>query len=301
MVEAEGSVLISRSSLLKSFVAGGFGGLCSVFVGYPLDTIKVRMQTQTILGETRLYTSAVDCLRVTIRNEGIFGLFRGMMAPMIGSSPITATYFYGYEQGKRWQQKRSGDELTLRQIVVAGFVAGLVPILVRVPSDRVKCMMQTQHISSLRYTGSFDCARQLYRSGGMASLYRGLGATLMRDIHSNGVYFGVYECILRTISPGKRREELHPTLIVFAGGTAGISYWLTAIVPDTLKSILQTAPDGKYRGIGDVYRDLMKHEGPKALFKGIGPILLRSFPSNAACLLGYEMALKGMNRIFPSE
>ena len=30
----------------------------------------------------------------------------------------------------------------LRQIVVAGFVAGLVPILFRVPSDRVKCMMQ---------------------------------------------------------------------------------------------------------------------------------------------------------------
>lgn len=300
MVEADGSVLMTFSSPQKSFVAGGFGGLCSVVVGYPLDTIKVRLQTQAMLGESRLYTSAVDCVRGIIRNEGFLGLFRGMMAPMIGSSPITATYFYGYEQGKRLQQK-SGEELKLHQIIVAGFVAGLVPIIVRVPSDRVKCMMQIQHTSSLKYTGSFDCARQLYRSGGIGSLYRGLGATLLRDIHSNGVYFGVYESILRTASPGKRREELHPALIIFAGGTAGISFWLSAIVPDTLKSILQTAPEGKYSGTLDVYRDLMKHEGPRALIKGIGPIMLRSFPSNAACLLGYEMALKALNRVFPSE
>ena len=77
------------------------------------------------------------------------------------------------------------------------------------------------------------------------------------DIHANGIYFGVYEYILRTFSPGKRcvqihhggyekviipcrREDLNPALIVFAGGTAGMSFWVAAIVPDTLKSILQT-------------------------------------------------------------
>lgn len=30
-----------QAGLLKSFVAGGFGGVCNVLVGYPLDTIKV--------------------------------------------------------------------------------------------------------------------------------------------------------------------------------------------------------------------------------------------------------------------
>lgn len=29
-------------SPLKNFFAGGFGGVCLVFVGHPLDTIKVR-------------------------------------------------------------------------------------------------------------------------------------------------------------------------------------------------------------------------------------------------------------------
>ncbi len=30
------------TSALKSFLKGGFGGMCLVFVGYPLDLIKVR-------------------------------------------------------------------------------------------------------------------------------------------------------------------------------------------------------------------------------------------------------------------
>lgn len=29
-------------SPLKNFLAGGFGGVCLVFVGHPLDTVKVR-------------------------------------------------------------------------------------------------------------------------------------------------------------------------------------------------------------------------------------------------------------------
>lgn len=29
-------------SPIKNFLAGGFGGVCLVFVGHPLDTVKVR-------------------------------------------------------------------------------------------------------------------------------------------------------------------------------------------------------------------------------------------------------------------
>jgi len=30
-----------KSNPVKSFIAGGVGGMCNVLVGYPLDTIKV--------------------------------------------------------------------------------------------------------------------------------------------------------------------------------------------------------------------------------------------------------------------
>ena len=60
----------TRYSPNANLVAGGFGGLCSLFVGYPFDTVKVRLQT------SNSYKSAFDCLSKIVYNEGIPSLFR---------------------------------------------------------------------------------------------------------------------------------------------------------------------------------------------------------------------------------
>lgn len=44
----------------------------------------------------------------------------------------------------------------------------------------------------------------------------------------------------------------------------------------------------------------MKNEGPQALFKGAAPVMIRAFPANAACFLGYEVAIKFLNFIAPN-
>jgi solute carrier family 25 carnitine/acylcarnitine transporter 20/29 len=42
------------------------------------------------------------------------------------------------------------------------------------------------------------------------------------------------------------------------------------------------APAGMYpNGIRDVFRHVIKEEGPSALFKGLVPVMLRAFPANA--------------------
>ena len=57
----------STLSGLRSFVAGGVGGVCAVVVGHPFDLIKVRLQT----AEKGVYNGAVDVLRKTIAREGL--------------------------------------------------------------------------------------------------------------------------------------------------------------------------------------------------------------------------------------
>ncbi|CAB3997540.1 mitochondrial carnitine acylcarnitine carrier -like, partial [Paramuricea clavata] len=60
-------------------------------------------------------------------------------------------------------------------------------------------------------------------------------------------------------------------------------------------------PDGTYpNGVRDVFKQLMREEGPKGLFKGLTPIMFRAFPANAACFLSYEMAMKLLNWMAPS-
>jgi solute carrier family 25 (mitochondrial carnitine/acylcarnitine transporter), member 20/29 len=38
-------------------------------------------------------------------------------------------------------------------------------------------------------------------------------------------------------------------------------------------------------------------EGHGALYKGLGPALIRAFPANAACFLGVEVAKTLLNRL----
>lgn len=75
---------------------------------------------------------------------------------------------------------------------------------------------------------------------------------------------------------------------------------MIAIAPDTVKSRLQTAPEGKYSGMVDVFRSIVREEGPRALFKGVGPAMARAFPANAACFLGMEYSLRFMNSVAPN-
>jgi len=85
----------TETSALKSFLSGGFGGMCLVAAGHPLDLIKVRLQTSTA------YSSTFDCARQTIARDGLRGLYRGMAAPLLGITPMYAVCFWGYEQGRR--------------------------------------------------------------------------------------------------------------------------------------------------------------------------------------------------------
>lgn len=45
-------------------------------------------------------------------------------------------------------------------------------------------------------------------------------------------------------------------------------------------------------------RELVKTEGHSALYRGLGPVMMRAFPANAACFLGYELAMRGLNKLF---
>ena len=55
-----------RINPLKNFLAGGIGGMSSVFIGHPFDTIKVRLQTISIQGH---YHGTFHCATKIIKNE----------------------------------------------------------------------------------------------------------------------------------------------------------------------------------------------------------------------------------------
>ncbi|XP_023161536.1 congested-like trachea protein isoform X3 [Drosophila hydei] len=175
-----------KANPFKSFITGGFGGICNVLSGHPLDTIKVRLQTmpRPAPGEKPLYSGTLDCATKTIRNEGVRGLYKGMSAPLTGVAPIFAMCFAGYALGKRLQQRGEDSKLTYPQIFVAGSFSGLFSTFIMAPGERIKVLLQTQGIGpggEKKYTGMIDCAGKLYKEGGLRSVFKGSCATMLRE------------------------------------------------------------------------------------------------------------------------
>ncbi|KAJ8358758.1 hypothetical protein SKAU_G00152830 [Synaphobranchus kaupii] len=293
-----------RISPAKNFVAGGVGGACLLLAGHPLDTIKVRLQTQPRASHGHasvIYTGTYDCLRKTLSKEGVLGLYRGMGAPLLGVAPMMAISFFGYGLGKQLLQPDPRATLTYQQIYLSGMLAGVCTTVIVTPGERIKCLLQVQSSSGqLKYAGPLDCAVRLYKEQGIRSVYKGTVLTLIRDVPSSGLYFLTYEYVKSALTPeGQSVTELSTPRILLAGGFAGILNWLVALPPDVLKSNFQTAAEGRYRGLRDVLSHLIREEGACALYKGFNAVMLRAFPANAACFLGFELALKTLNWLAP--
>jgi solute carrier family 25 carnitine/acylcarnitine transporter 20/29 len=160
------------SETAKNFIAGGVGGVCAVSSGHPFDTIKVRLQTQpapTGPGQLPMYTGTVDCVTKTIKREGFKGLYKGMVAPIVGSAPIFALGFMGNDIGRKLQQKTPGEELNDAQLCVAGGIAGAMSTVIMAPGERIKCLLQVQQAATgpPKYSGPVDVAQSLWREGGI--------------------------------------------------------------------------------------------------------------------------------------
>jgi solute carrier family 25 carnitine/acylcarnitine transporter 20/29 len=243
-VTAENYTEMAETSPLKGFIAGGAGGVCLVLTGHPLDTMKVRLQTmpKPTPGQPPIYSGTFDCARKIFVKEGPKGFYKGMAAPLVGVTPIFAVSFFGFHFGKSIQQSKPDDPLGYHQLFAAGMVAGVFSSVIMAPGERIKCLLQVQQSSTTaKYAGPIDCAKQLYREGGIRSIYKGTIATFARDVPASGMYFMSYEWLQHILTPeGKTRKDMSVWRTLFAGGMAGVFNWIVAIPPDTLKSRLQT-------------------------------------------------------------
>ena len=70
--ETRGSMMIEA---ILGGIAGALFGTTQVVVGHPFDTIKTKMQAQTKYMDFR--SSYRSTVMKVIKNEGLFGLYRG--------------------------------------------------------------------------------------------------------------------------------------------------------------------------------------------------------------------------------
>ena len=265
-------------STFKDLVSGTAGGMCGIFVGQPLDRVKVIMQTRhTSPALAHLPpppTTTLSTLLTLTRREGVVALWKGVGSPLAGAAPLNALTFAGNGKSLRYidhwlstQQDVSGGGGGVHRpywaYYVSGCVGGLTQTVVASPTELVKCRLQVQQTlrtnphtttttstslfappitaasSSHQPTTALSMFRHIYQHEGVRGLYRGYSATALRDIPSYGVYFLTYEWTKdRLVAASSLQSPLLPMLA--AGGIAGCLSWLSCYPLDVIKSVIQT-------------------------------------------------------------
>eukprot|EP01098_Paradermamoeba_levis_P004499 TRINITY_DN1923_c0_g3_i1.p1 TRINITY_DN1923_c0_g3~~TRINITY_DN1923_c0_g3_i1.p1 ORF type:complete len:331 (-),score=69.72 TRINITY_DN1923_c0_g3_i1:127-1083(-) len=284
---------------LKDLLCGIISGMCGKVLEYPLDTVKVRLQTQTTGGGGGaqpgrvVFKGPVDCLVKTFKNEGFRGMYKGLTSPLLGAMMENAVLFVSYAQIKRTIQTDENTPLTLPQLCLSGAGAGVFSSLVLTPIELIKCRLQVQQNETPAYKGPIDCLVKTIKTDGVPGLFRGFSGTLMREIPGNAAWFGVYEaaCLLQTPQNGKR-SDLGALQLMTAGAFAGMFYWLVPFPADVIKSNMQIAGgEGGKSSVGFVatFKKIYKAEGVKGFYKGCGITVARAAPSNAVIFATYEL------------
>ncbi|XP_068456792.1 solute carrier family 25 member 15b [Clinocottus analis] len=288
--------------------AGAVGGAACVFSGQPLDTAKVKMQTFP-----NLYRGFIHCISSTYKQVGLRGLYQGTMPALMANIAENSVLFMSYgfcQQIIRFTAGLHNDAvLSDVQKACAGSVASIFSSLVLCPTELVKCRLQAMYEMELsgkiaeRQNTVWSVVKSIMRNEGPQGFFQGLTTTIAREVPGYFCFFGAYELCRTTFSDYLKceKEDIGVVPIMFSGGFGGACLWLVVYPFDCVKSRIQVmSMTGKQAGFFKTFMTIARTEGAKALYSGLTPTMVRTFPANGALFLGYEASRKLMMKKFDS-
>lgn len=295
-----------------------------VYVGQPLDTIKVKMQTFPTV-----YKNMIKCFQVTLKNDGIYrGLYAGTVPALATNIVENSVLFlcYGFCQ-KFMQNLTQVDDikhLSTLSNATAGFLASFFSSVAICPTELVKCKLQAlsemnklEAVNTglinrkIQQIGPMKLTAQIIREEGSLGLFRGLVPTLVREMPGYFFFFGGYEGELIKISticddkstffsflgmreffcePNQSKEDIGLLKTMIAGAVGGSVFWTLTYPVDVAKSRIQVKNTDK--NLVQTISEIVRKEGFRTLYKGLSPTLLRTVPATATLFATYEYSKK---------
>ena len=154
------------------------------------------------------------------------------------------------------------------------------------------------------YTGAWQGLYQIFREEGVAGLYRGAGAAMLRVGVGSGVQLSTYDASKRlvvSLSEGKLTER--SVLTHFSASLVSGAIITLAMNPfDVMSTRLYNQPvvHGKgqlYNGVWDCARKIMTQEGPLGFYKGVLPHYLRLGPHTILTFVFWEQLKQAATRV----
>ncbi|RNA43790.1 carnitine-acylcarnitine carrier [Brachionus plicatilis] len=256
-----------------SLGTGVLYGLTNVVVGHPFDTIKTKMQAQK--GYENI--SMIKTFSKVFGKEGIKGLYRGCVPPLMGSGIYRSIQFSAFEAtytvldnpfGKMHVPLTHGIEF---RVILGGLMAGTVRALVETPLEYAKIKRQTESTWKLRDS------------------FTGLRITWLRSQFLLPSFFIFLDSFRRHLDGVFRSPFLGPFI---ASGCASVMAWWIVWPLEMIKSQIQAGYlEEKNLTVYQRIKYIVKKRGGfLSLYRGLAPGTVRSFIANGSAMVVMQYA-----------
>jgi solute carrier family 25 phosphate transporter 23/24/25/41 len=191
-------------------------------------------------------------------------------------------------------QKKDATTLMLLQML-SGAAAGAVAKTATAPLERLKIIFQVQGMSSKdlvapKYTSLPQAFFLVMKEEGVMALWKGNGANVLRVIPVYGLKFAFNDSI-KAVVAGPTNNKLSTSQLLWVGTLAGLMQTALTYPLETVRTRLTLGPEQgvKYNGILDCFRQMVKTEGVRGLFKGFGPTMVSGAPYTGLQMTSYEV------------
>lgn len=291
---------------LKEITYGAISGMVGKLIEFPLDTIKVRLQSNN----SGKQVSTLKMIQQTYHNEGIFnGFYKGLKAPLVGACLENAILFSSYntvstifvnilndkEQGK--VKKFTNDTLPFWTKLVSGGFAGFMASFVLTPVELIKCQLQVSNLTNSKVNHSYtSIIKSTLRKDGIIGLWKGLNSTIVREVIGTAIWFGTYEYLNEYFKTRNFKGSIlgnESIQLLISGAMAGVTFNFSMFPVDTIKSNIQTNDllnhGQSHNGFWSTAKTIItKPGGIINLYNGLGITMIRCIPANALIFYTYE-------------
>lgn len=171
-----------------------------------------KITVQTTHPQPHYYKGFTDCFYRICREEGMQGLYRGLL-PSIFLVAHGAIQFTAYEELKTASHKlrayvrplssdtmMDGQDLTAFEISACGALSKCIASAVTYPSQVVRSRLQQRmEIRAIRYSGICDVVKKTFWREGVKGFYKGIVPNILRVMPQSALTFLVYETVIKFI------------------------------------------------------------------------------------------------------
>ncbi|XP_068179478.1 mitochondrial glutathione transporter SLC25A40 isoform X2 [Antennarius striatus] len=307
----------------QQMVASGSGAIVTSLFVTPLDVVKIRLQAQRTpfpKGKCFVYCNGLmdhlcvcdngnakawykapghfngtlDAFVKIVRGEGIKALWSGLSPTLVMAVPATAIYFTCYEQLCAVLRVKMGS-YAQEAPLVAGGVARVFAVTLISPLELIRTKLQAEKQS---YRQLIDCIRGAVQTDGWLSLWRGLGATLLRDVPFSAIYWSNYEMGKKWLCEKYNTTEPTIAITFISGAVSGSIAAILTLPFDVVKTRRQVelgelqAKKLAYKASASTFsvmKRIVAQDGFGGLLAGFLPRVIKVAPACAIMISSYEI------------